>query len=51
MGFAKFKLDEFDELGEEALNDKVEFSEFDLLSSNLNRVVKGALETSKVEII
>ena len=51
MAFAKFKLDEFEELGQEALDEKVEFSEFDLLTSNLDRVSKGTIENSMVEII
>lgn len=51
MGFANFKLQEFEELGADALADKAEFSEFELLTQNLERVCKGVIDLSQVEII
>lgn len=41
MSFAKFKLEEKEELGEEVLNDTVEFSEFCLMNENKERLTKG----------
>lgn len=51
MGFAKFKEDEYQELGMDALDDKLEFTDFDLLSSSLDRICKGTVEKEMVEIV
>lgn len=44
MSFASFKLKEFKELGDEALDEKTEFSEYDLLTNNIYMICKGVID-------
>lgn len=51
MSFANFKMEELNEIGIQALEDKVEFSEFSLLTENLERVCKGIVGLEMVKVV
>ena len=51
MKFADFRVKEFINIGEEALDSKIAFSEKELIEKNLEILCKGLVDSDLIEIV